>query len=234
MTEKLDRLFRFDMYPHDWLIDTASIDAEECGVYIQIVMLIYAKRSSIPNDPSEIARRLRGLSTRRCRTLVDNLLKSGFLTLTSDGELTQKRAESELVSKLAHLERSSNGGVARALNAGQSIRNNKLALSGREKPLITPSPSPSPTAKDPERIPLVDNSNSGSGRDSIENGNSGRAPEISDKAIASARKNAPGWDMQVLINRWWNYASTHAEPVKNPDASFQSWVKRNIQGKRPP
>ena len=33
----MDRLFRIDFYPQDWLIDTARLTPEECGIFIQIV-----------------------------------------------------------------------------------------------------------------------------------------------------------------------------------------------------
>ncbi len=142
----MDRLFRIDFYPQDWLIDTARLTPEERGIYIQIVMMIYANRGPIPNDEKHLAN-LCGCSTRLVRSIVNALAGKGFVQL-SDGKIGQKRAENELNLKRTHLERSSNGGRTSAENKRESKKNSNLDDTGQQNPVGSPSPSPTPTAKD--------------------------------------------------------------------------------------
>ena len=157
----MDRLFRIDFYPQDWIIDTARLTLEERGLYIQIVALIYSNRGPIVNDAQWIAG-VSNCSVRAAKSIIQILIDKGFLRLT-DGKLGQKRAENELNSKRKSLENSSKGGRARAENSrtspeneGDDNENNDLASSGTSKPLTapTPTPTPSPTPnKDRESAP---------------------------------------------------------------------------------
>ncbi|TXH43378.1 MAG: DUF1376 domain-containing protein [Desulfurellales bacterium] len=144
--DTLDRLFRIDFYPQDWLIDTAQLTPDQRGIFIQIVCLIYANRGPIKNDPNWIGR-ASNCSTRMAKTLIDQLAEAGFVRI-SDGKIGQKRAENELKTKRTHLERSSNGGRTAAENRAQSPENNDLGSSGSDFPVGTTSPTPSPTAKE--------------------------------------------------------------------------------------
>jgi uncharacterized protein YdaU (DUF1376 family) len=65
----MERLFRIDFYPQDWLVKTGGLTAEQCGVYIQIIALIYATRGPIQNDPHRIAGLLR-CSSRLARRVI--------------------------------------------------------------------------------------------------------------------------------------------------------------------
>lgn len=134
----MDRLFRIDFYPHEWLTDTGRLTPPECGVYIQIVSLIYARRGAIDNDPAEIACKLKDCSSRMARSLIDSLLKKGFIDISA-GKISQKRAESELNSKRTHLEHSSKGGRTKAENRGQFNNNNSLSPTERDISLPTPT-----------------------------------------------------------------------------------------------
>lgn len=156
----MDRLFRIDFYPQDWLIDTARLAPDERGVFIQIVMMIYANRGPIPNDEKHLAN-LCGCSSRLVRSLVATLEQKGFVQI-SDGKIGQKRAENELNIKRNHLENSSKGGRTSAKTARKSSENeddtnenSHLVSSGISQSLPTPTPtptaSPSPKAKAKDR-----------------------------------------------------------------------------------
>jgi uncharacterized protein YdaU (DUF1376 family) len=139
----MDRLFRIDFYPQDWIIDTARLTPEERGVYIQIIALIYSNRGPIENDPVWIAG-VSGCSSRMVKSVISKLEEKGFVQF-SGGKITQKRAENELNIKRKHLELSSKGGRNRAENEREYKENNYLDSSEGVIPLSSSSPSPSPS-----------------------------------------------------------------------------------------
>lgn len=140
----MDRVFRIDFYPQDWLIDTARLTLEERGLFIQIVSLIYANKGPIQNDPHWIAG-VSGCSTRAAKSLITILIKKGFVQFSGE-KITQKRAENELKSKRNHLENSSKGGRKRRENSHEYNEIKDIGFSDTHNSLSAPSPSPSPTA----------------------------------------------------------------------------------------
>jgi len=142
----MDRLFRIDFYPQDWLIGTSMLDAEECGVYIQICALIYARKGPIKNDPEDISRKLKNCSIRKTRAIIERLEKKGKIHFHGDFIL-QKTAERELNSKRTHLELSAKGGRNKAEKERELKENKDLSSSGNENSVSssTASPTASPT-----------------------------------------------------------------------------------------
>ena len=134
----MDRVFRVDFYPHEWLTLTGHMTPEQRGIFIQICSLIYANRKPIPDDPAHIAR-VSNCSTRAARSIISQLSAQGDITIHG-GFITQKRCESELNKKRTHLESSANGGRTRAENAGENIKNKDLASSDATFSLTSSSP----------------------------------------------------------------------------------------------
>jgi len=144
----IDKLFRIDFYPKDWLIDTARLTPEERGIYIQIVCMIYANRGPIENDAKWIAGQS-GCSTRKAKKIISELFQKKIL-IENGSKISQKRAENELETKREHLENSSKGGQNSAEKKRKNKENKDLASSGTTYPQHTPiatatvplSPSP--------------------------------------------------------------------------------------------
>ena len=139
----MERLFRIDFYPQDWLVKTQGLTPEQCGFYIQIVALIYASRGPVPNDPHRLSRLLK-CSSRLTKSVVAQLVSVGKLEVRGEF-ITNSRAESELNMKRTLLESSAKGGRNKAENARKSNKNNKLKSSEGDFSLSSPSPTPSPT-----------------------------------------------------------------------------------------
>lgn len=127
-------IFRVDFYPKDWLVKTASLTAEERGVYIQIIALIYSYAGPIENDPKHIGG-ISGCSTRKAKLIIEKLISRGFLQF-SDKKITQKRAEKELEIKFSLIKNGRKGGENKAKNN----ENNDVGSS----PNSSSSPSPDP------------------------------------------------------------------------------------------
>jgi len=124
----MDRLFRIDFYPSEWLVQTGKMTVEQRGIFIQIVAMIYANRGPIENDPAWIGRAA-GCSSRLARALIAQLLAAGSLQIKGS-KITQKRCERELNMKRTHLESSAKGGRNKAEYERESNNNNTLASSG--------------------------------------------------------------------------------------------------------
>lgn len=140
MADKIDRLFRIDFYPQDWIIDTMRMENIDRGIFIQIICLIYSNRGPVLNDPKWIAG-VSNVSVAVAKNSIKRMVLGGFLQET-EGKLTQKRTENELKLKQNHLEISAKGGR----NGGGSNKKNKdLKVSDTTKPLASPSPSPNPS-----------------------------------------------------------------------------------------
>lgn len=144
----MQRLFRIDFYPADWLIDTAILTNEERGFYINVISLIYSKRGAIDNNPKWLGG-VCNCSARMARTIISSLAEKSFIQL-SGSKITQKRAESELNKKRTSLEHSANGGRTKNEKRSETKQNNNLPSSDAVK--SPPAPSPTPT---PEAIAIV-------------------------------------------------------------------------------
>lgn len=209
MSQEIERVFRIDFYPTEWLVHTAHMTPEERGIFITIVALIYSNRGRIESDFSHIAN-LSNCSKRLARAIVDKLVHKDDLQIDSTGKIGQKRAESELNKKRIHLENSANGGRTKAENERRTNENNNLVSSANCKSLSTPSPSPSPIDKDHIDMGVI---------------------RISVDAIQRGKEKAPGWDIYYLENAFKGYVAKN--PPRNADAAFLSWIPKFTKNKSP-
>jgi uncharacterized protein YdaU (DUF1376 family) len=140
----MDRLFRIDFYPQDWLVKTGGLTPEQCGVYIQVVSLIYASRGPVEFDPARISRLVQGCTVRRAKRVLDELIALKKLHVF-EGFLSNNRCEIELKVKKNQLESNRKGGENSAKKRWGANENRGIVVSHLESDLITPSPSPSPS-----------------------------------------------------------------------------------------
>ena len=230
---KMERLFRFDMYPADWIVDTTVLTAEECGVYVQIVMMIYAKRGPIPFDPDEISRKLKGLKPRKCEAIILSIIEKGIIyggLLKRNGDkLTQKRVENELNSKSNHLENSSKGGKN---GGGHNKKIKDLGASEPPQPLASPSPSPNPSPspiaiedQDPPKQNRVKIPPIGLGSFDVMN-------MLDDDGFADARDFAAALGQSVdHLAKTYNEAVKNGtlDPPRNANKAFPAWITSIIK-----
>jgi len=81
-------------YPSDWLAGVADLSPAECGVYVNLLMLIYDGGGPIKADFPRLARRL-NCPVSTLRAIVIGLCMAKKLTM-ADGFITNDRAEQEL------------------------------------------------------------------------------------------------------------------------------------------
>jgi uncharacterized protein YdaU (DUF1376 family) len=142
----LDRLFRIDFYPQEWLTQTGDLTLEQRGVLITVCAMIYANRGPIKNDSAWIGRAA-NCSPRLARSIIAQLVELDSIQIQGS-KITQRRCERELNIKRTHLENSAKGGRKAAENRSDCIETNNIASSGIVFSL--PSPIRSPSRKDKE------------------------------------------------------------------------------------
>lgn len=145
----MDRVFRIDLYPQEWLVLTAHMRPAQRGVFIQICCLIYAHRGPIENDADHIGR-ASNCSSRLARAIIAELLATGDLRMR-DGKISQTRCELELNKKRNHLESSSKGGRNKAEKDREVKENNDIESSDINMSPPSSSPSPSPSIREIDR-----------------------------------------------------------------------------------
>lgn len=86
-------------YPSDWLAGTRALSAEETGVYITIIAMIYEREAPI-DMPDDRLSRLCGCGMKAFRKAVEALIAEGKLVRTEAG-LWNERAEKEIEKRAA-------------------------------------------------------------------------------------------------------------------------------------
>lgn len=145
----MSKIFRFDCYPHDWLLDTSKLTPEDRGIYVQIVMLIYARGGHIDNDPKWISGWC-NCSSRLVAASISRLVQMDVIQ-HSDGIITQRRVGRELKVKRAQIDSGANGGRKTSESKPESANNSSLAprVESSDPPSSTPTPTPIPKSEDP-------------------------------------------------------------------------------------
>lgn len=232
----MDRIFRVDFYPQDWIASATRMEMDERSIFIQILALIYCERGPINDDAQWIAG-LSKCSARLARKVINKLVDKSFLQRTENGKLIQKRAESELRMARERFENSSKGGRKKAENECESNKNKDIVSSDPPLPLATPSASTSHqrcinikhlsvTAPRDASLPEEDLS-----KISVEGWNGIREKLIS-KDFEAVRRIAPGWDIQRLVEIYDSSVRSGERPVpRSAGKHFVGFCKRYTKGK---
>lgn len=231
-------IFKVDFEIHRWLLKTAKLPPDERGNYIQIICLIYAHNGPIENDAKWLAGQC-GCSSRLVRKTVDNLLKSGFLFLTSDGKIHQNKAESVLKVKRTFLETSSKGGRNSAERRAELKKNNDMSSTDNDIPVGTSIPSPplpssfSPIQTSPGSKP--DQQQRGDVlKNKIEEGKFSIERFLTDDDRTKAKAAAPGWDLYPLMQTYDDNVNTgRFDKPRYPAKAFIAWIPVYTKGKTP-
>lgn len=128
----------FKAYPRDFLRGISKLSSDEVAAYAVILMLIYEEGGPIEDSPRWIASQIgTGFPTRRWNSVRESLIAKGKLRVTSNGLLTNDRAEVEL--KNGHIEHEklanngSKGGEKSAKLRKEVNNSNNLSEKGLKK-----------------------------------------------------------------------------------------------------
>lgn len=127
-----ENIFRVDFYPHNWLTGTMDLTPEQRGVYIQIVSLIYANRGEIRNDPAWIGRAA-NCSSRLARSIIDQLVVLGKLSVSESGFITNSKAENVLKDVRTRSEHAAKMRRTQLEKDEERKKNNKIGSADKQR-----------------------------------------------------------------------------------------------------
>lgn len=222
----MERIFRVDLYPHEFLSLTAHMTVEQRGLFITVCCLIYAHRGPIKNDPAWIGR-MANCSTRMAGTLIGQLCEQGDLIIEG-GLIRQKRSEKELAKKRAHLDGSSRGGRTSAENRRESNKNNDVTSRPEDRSLPTSSPSPSPSIASLEGKPSKKASPTVKAASRISyNFETRKFEGITDADIALWQETYPAVDVVYELKRIAAWCRANPKKKKKDYARFiNNWLSK--------
>lgn len=87
--------FRVDWFPRDAFIDFSRLTAEEIGVLMQIINLIYSHNKAIDNDPKYIGRTC-NIARSKCDRIIKSLAQKGDIYFDEEGKIHKKRCKESL------------------------------------------------------------------------------------------------------------------------------------------
>lgn len=117
-----------DWYRRDpiaFLGGVQGLTAKEIAVYTVALDLIYQHGGAIHNDPRWLAGWIDDMGPAAVRTTVSSLIAKGKLSVTEDGNLTQKRAQSEVKTRENHRETNRKNARIGGERSGETRRANK-------------------------------------------------------------------------------------------------------------
>lgn len=135
----MGKVRRVDLYPDEWLVGTATLEADERGCYVTVCCLIYSYGEPVVDDVSDLAK-LCNVTPKKWRAIRETLLSKGKLRLTEDGRLTNGRCEVELAKSLNRTQNAREIGANGGKKSGET-RKNRSAASSENNDLDEPDAS---------------------------------------------------------------------------------------------
>ena len=145
------------MYWADYLADTLHLSTEEHGAYLLLIATYWRRGGPLPDDDRWLAN-VTKMSYRKWRSSCKNRVRALFDI--SDGVLTHKRVEKEILRSSIRLQSARAAGIASAITRGQRtdqrVTLTKEGKKERKRKKESPapaSPSPPPSASAPAPAP---------------------------------------------------------------------------------
>jgi uncharacterized protein YdaU (DUF1376 family) len=146
-------------WPSDWLSGTAGLTAAERGAYITLLALMFDYDGPIKRDDDRLSRRC-GMPKASFRRVLDNLIGDGKI-VSSDGMLTNGRAEIEMEGRRERSQHGSRANEAR----WSSLRQKTVENQGSFDPRGVPGESP---GIDGQEIDVSSSSHASLGQKNVE------------------------------------------------------------------
>lgn len=229
--------------PKDAFIDFSELKADEIGVKMQIINLIYTHLGPIDNDPKHIGKSC-NIQQSKCRKIINGLINKKHIFLTNDGKIYQKRCKIELEYVQEKREIRSKSG-----KKGAESRWETQQFQGTRNGQVIPIGMANTSTNMRHRKSTITSGEVAYQGSALRRfGSTDTAPtngctgynidhHLSDKGRERARRAAPGWDQQShlmpLYNEWIQNEH-NGEPPKNPNAAYPAWCKSFTGGKPPP
>jgi len=237
------KAFRVDWYPRESFMDFAMLHAEEIGVLMQIINLIYSKNGPINNDPKHIGKSC-GLTQKKCERIIHRLIQKGHLKEIHPDKLYNKRCDIELKDWKERVEKYSKNGQKGAekrwqtqenqiVSDGQAIFDSMASTSTNNQYIINTGTGTADRSAWQEGGDL-----SRFGQKAVTEPSPSKLFNIEDylddEDRRRAREAAPLWDQQLLIRTYNNWINGGNRPIPDkPALAYIGWCKKYTKGKPP-
>lgn len=222
----------YKRYPSDFINGciTGKLNAEEIGVYAIVIDLLY-DRGPVDNDPRWLGGMMQ-ISTRKCRTIIEALLKKKKLLLI-DEKLSNPRVVRQRLGEEKEHENLSNSGTkgARKTNENRSVSNNP-------KDLAEKGPSETGRQARSQKLDAKEKERKGGANAQTEYSFVGKIVRLNAEDFDTWRKRFP--DVPDFIAELTAADAYYADNPPNNGKWFfpvSNWLKRAqvdaIQGRRP-
>ena len=88
----MGRMSYFKCYPSDFLHGTATLNDEQCALYVRLFMLMYDQGGSVPNDPQKLKHHVHK-RPQDIRRVIAQLVTMGKLRVDDEGRLRNGRVD---------------------------------------------------------------------------------------------------------------------------------------------
>jgi len=106
----MSKIFSINFFPKDWLTATSELTLEERGVYIQLIMTMYAREHHEVEYEERWLASICNCSTRKLRPVIKSLIEKSFISLADNNKISQKVVKRELEKTRYRLEICAKGG----------------------------------------------------------------------------------------------------------------------------
>lgn len=231
-----EKIFRVDYYPSQAYLDFSNMSAEEVAVTIQISNLIYMRQGPIDYDVKWIARSFKDIGPAKCQKIILQLLQSGDLFLTEDGQISKKMCEKQLQHVRDRTKIAASHGAKGAETRWGNKQNQDDKNSYPIPPRIASTSTNISTSK--EDPPLPPNGSQPAHRGTGVSKSVGEVDGqpfriehyLTDADREAARKAAPGWDLHPLFAKYDEGVAKRGTP-RYPAKAFLGWLPKYTKGK---
>ena len=225
------KTFRVDWYANDSFIDFSTLEADEIGVLMQIINLIYIRNGPVDNDPKFIGKNC-NVGAAKCRRIINSLINSDNVFLTEDGKIFQKRCRRELKIVQERREKYSKigqkGAEKRWHNEQDQVDADGNGISDRvaSTSTITKTNNKTPPYS-PPTVYKPEGDSRGSAGFNVEH-------LLNDGGLADARREAPGWDLYALMGTYNERVHKgDNKPPHDANKAFPAWCALYTKGQPP-
>ena len=213
----------------DALIAFSQLKAEEIGVLIQIINLIYAREEPIENDPAYIGKQC-NIQKAKCARIIETLIQKNHIYINEKGMISKNRCEEELEKirkkRRKRSEDGKKGAESRWNNEQYQLDENATAISD-----------------DMAKIKTNNNHRNKTKTNGLAAGQEGGGNYkpydieiyLLEDDLEELKKHAPKWDIYALMKEYNQRINDgKKDPPHYPQQAFLAWVKVKTKGKPPP
>lgn len=221
----------------DFIDGCQNMDAITELAYRRICDLIYSTNDNLLDDDDALIYSTK--TGNKWKAIKKSLIEVHKKIYVHDGKIRNVVCTKKLAESLVNIEQKRQAGKA-SVRARNPLNNNKTVPTAVTTSVPTGDTTSEPTNHQPptENQFKTPSSFTQSAREGVLKNGNGKGFHVehllTDGGLASARENAPGWDIHYLMRVYDSGVhSGEREPPNNANKAFPAWCKSYTKGKQP-